>query len=86
MRKAEYTIFDMGKIYLLPTKQFSHRITLHLSVDEYSFIQGIVHELKRKGLEWVTLSLVVRSILYEFLIVVLDLTRPEGLKALQYVA
>lgn len=86
IRNIGNAVINMGKIYLLPTKNFSHRITIHFSVDEYCLIQEIVHKLKRNGLKWVTFSLVVRSILYEALVVVLDLTRPECQKILQLVA
>lgn len=59
---------ELGEFALLPTRKFSHRITIRFSLEDYIRIQKVVYELREnKELEWVNFSVVVRSILYEAL-------------------
>ena len=78
---------ESREINLLDAQSFTHRITIHFSLEDYLCIQNTVYYLKEIiGLKWITFSLVVRSMLYESFHLVREVYNPVLLKDLSSVA
>lgn len=66
VHKAVLDKLQAGELDLIPTWDVPHRITLFFTKKESDIIDEIVKELRDRELD-VTFSMVVRSILYEYL-------------------
>ena len=74
-------------INLIPTRTFSHRITLRFTINDYNRIQDLVYYLRDiEKLGWVSFSLVIRSMLYESFDLVREVSNPVLIKDLLSVA